>query len=151
MKRSSTRAALLAGSPDEVEAAFYEALQNADVDRLMACWADDDDVFCIHPGSSARVVGVAAIREVFTVMLERGGLNVRAAEVVRIQALTSAVHNVIEHVQVQLPDGPHEALVFATNVYQKTPQGWRIVAHHASAGKLGDGNNAQPVSAHVLH
>ncbi|WP_353236562.1 nuclear transport factor 2 family protein [Diaphorobacter ruginosibacter] len=150
MKRSSTRAALLAGSPEEVETAFYEALQSADVERLMACWSDDDDVFCIHPGSAARVVGVGAIREVFTAMLERGGLDVRVSDIVRMQALTSAVHSVVEHVLVRLPDGPHEALVFATNVYQKTPQGWRIVAHHASTGKPGDGGtHAAPV--HVLH
>jgi len=24
--------------------------------------------------------------------------------------------------------------VLATNVYQRTPQGWRMVAHHASPG-----------------
>lgn len=150
MKRATTRAALLAGSPEEVEATFYEALQAADVDRLMACWADEEEVFCIHPGSGERVVGVHSIREVFTAMLERGGLNVRPGEVVRMQALTSAVHSVVEHVQVKLPDGPREALVFATNVYQKTPQGWRIVAHHASAGVQGE-RSVAAAQPHVLH
>ncbi|MFM7003501.1 MAG: nuclear transport factor 2 family protein [Limnohabitans sp.] len=31
-------------------------------------------------------------------------------------------------------DGPQTAYVVATNVYHKTPQGWRMVAHHASPG-----------------
>jgi ketosteroid isomerase-like protein len=31
-------------------------------------------------------------------------------------------------------EGPVEAFVIATNVYHKTAQGWRLVAHHASPG-----------------
>lgn len=151
MKRASTRAAVLAGSPDEVEAAFYEALQAADVDRLMACWADEEEVVCVHPGGGARVVGVHAIRAMFMTMLERGGLNVKPGEVVRLTGLTSAVHSVIEHVVVNLPDGPREALVHATNVFQKLPQGWRLVAHHASAATPGDNGAQREQRAHVLH
>jgi ketosteroid isomerase-like protein len=30
--------------------------------------------------------------------------------------------------------GPAQAFVIATNVYLKTAQGWRLVAHHASPG-----------------
>ena len=150
MKRATTRAALLAGSPDELEAAFYEALHAADVERLMAFWADDEEVICVHPGGGARVVGVQAIREMFTAMLERGGLNVQPGEVVRMQTHGSAVHSVIEHVTVQLPDGAREALVYATNVYLKQPQGWRIVAHHASAAAPGE-RAAQPARSHLLH
>ncbi len=32
------------GSPDETEAMFYEALQKGDVDLLMSCWAEDDEM-----------------------------------------------------------------------------------------------------------
>ncbi len=52
----------------------------------------------------------------------------------RVQALASAVHSVLEHVRVMLPDGPREAVVQATNVYHKTPQGWRLVAHAGEEG-----------------
>ena len=48
-------------SPDEAEARFYEALQAGDLDKLMAVWADDDEVVCVHPGGE-RVIGPAAIR-----------------------------------------------------------------------------------------
>ena len=41
------------GSPDETEAMFYEALQKGDVDLLMSCWAEDDEIVCVHPGGSA--------------------------------------------------------------------------------------------------
>jgi ketosteroid isomerase-like protein len=35
---------------------------------------------------------------------------------------------------VMTQEGPREAYVIATNVYHKTAQGWRMVAHHASPG-----------------
>lgn len=35
-------------------------------------------------------------------------------------------------------DGPGSAWVVATNVYAKTAQGWRMVAHHASSGSASE-------------
>lgn len=148
MTRPSLRA-VLAGSPDELEAAFYDALQQGDLERLMACWADEDEIVCLHPGG-ARLVGPAAIRAAYTAMLEHGGVQVRPAQVVRVQALTSSVHSVLEQVRVVLPDGAREALVNATNVYHKTPRGWRLVAHHASVGEAHEGG-LPTSSAHMLH
>ena len=40
----------LNGSAAEVEVAFYEAINRADVQALMALWADDEEIVCIHPG-----------------------------------------------------------------------------------------------------
>lgn len=149
MTQSSLRAAALGGTPDETEAAFYEALQAGDIERLMACWADDDDIVCVHPGGP-RLLGPGAIRTAFAAMFEHGTLRVRPAQVHRVQALASAVHSLVEHVEVMLPDGLREAIVQATNVYHKTPQGWRLVAHHASPGTVQDAQAARAVP-HVLH
>jgi ketosteroid isomerase-like protein len=44
------------------------------------------------------------------------------------------VHSVVERVAVMSDDGMQHAWVVATNVYAKTAQGWRMVAHHASPG-----------------
>jgi ketosteroid isomerase-like protein len=44
------------------------------------------------------------------------------------------MHNVIERIALLTADGTQEAVVVATNVYQRTAQGWRMVAHHASPG-----------------
>ena len=52
----------LNGSAAEVEAAFYEALNRADVEALMALWADDEEIVCIHPGGP-RLHGHAAIQQ----------------------------------------------------------------------------------------
>ena len=64
MPKAKIQAATLGGSADDTEAAFYEALQSADIELLMSCWADDDEIVCVHPGGP-RVVGPGAIRATF--------------------------------------------------------------------------------------
>lgn len=119
------------GSADEIEQQFYDALQSADIERLMAVWSDDDDIACVHPGG-ARLVGAAAIRASFEAMLAQGGLDITLQHIRSVETHSSAVHSVVECLRVKTPDGMHEAFVVATNVYLHTAQGWRLVAHHAS-------------------
>ena len=133
MRKAKTQAAILSGSADDIEAAFYEALQTGDIERLMACWADDDDIVCVHPGGP-RVVGSGAIRATFDAIFANGSIRAWPEHVRRIEALASVVHNVLERVEVLTPSGPDQAYVLATNVYHKTAQGWRMVLHHASPG-----------------
>jgi ketosteroid isomerase-like protein len=121
------------GSPDEIEHQFYEALQQGDIDKLMAAWSDDDDISCVHPGGP-RVIGAAAIRASFETMFGNGAINAHPEKVRRVLSHSSAVHSVLERVEVMSKEGPKSAWVIATNVYLKTAQGWRIVAHHASPG-----------------
>ena len=132
-KKNKLQAANLEGSPDDVEAAFYKALQNADIEALMACWADEDEIVCIHPGGP-RVVGAMAIRATFEAMFSNGSIRAWPERARKTQALASAVHNVLERVDVPGADGLSQAWVIATNVYHRTAQGWRMVAHHASPG-----------------
>ncbi|MDD0812356.1 nuclear transport factor 2 family protein [Curvibacter sp. RS43] len=133
MPKAKFQAATVGGSADETEAAFYEALQTADIGLLMSCWADEDDIVCVHPGGP-RLVGAGAIRAAFEMLFAQGALAVRIERVQRVDALASAVHSVIERIEVLTASGPREAWVVATNVYHKTAQGWRLVAHHASPG-----------------
>ena len=133
MPRSRPEAATLGGSSDDIETAFYEALQRADIEQLMSCWADEDDIVCVHPGGP-RLMGAQAIRTAFEAMFSHGTVRARPVQVRRVVALASAVHSVVEQVEVMPPDGLHQAVVLTTNVYHKTPEGWRMVAHHASPG-----------------
>ena len=121
------------GSADDTESTFYEALRQGDIDKLMTCWADEDDIVCVHPGG-ARLLGAGAIRAAFDMMFTNGSITVKAEKVHRVEALDASVHSVLERIEVLTDDGPRHAYVIATNVYQKTPLGWRMVAHHASPG-----------------
>lgn len=121
------------GSPDDTEQAFYDALQQADIDRLMACWTDEDDIVCVHPGGP-RLVGHAAVRAAFDAMFANGSVQAHPEKVRRLDAGHCSVHSVVERVALMSDDGLQQAWVVATNVYAKTAQGWRMVAHHASPG-----------------
>ena len=135
MARSKTPppAALLA-SPDDVEAQFYEALQQGDADKLMAVWSDDDDIACVHPGGGARLSGAAAIRASFEAVFAKGPIPLQPHSVRRLHALGCAAHHVVERIALLDDKGLRSAWVLATNVYLKTAQGWRMVVHHASRG-----------------
>ena len=149
MFKARKDAATVGGSADDIEAAFYEALQSANLEKLMACWADEDEVVCVHPGGP-RLIGIGAIRVAFDAMFANGSIRAWPEGVRKVDSLASSVHNVRERIEVLTEDGPREAYVIATNVYHKTAQGWRMVAHHASPGyervalEIGE----QP---HVLH
>jgi ketosteroid isomerase-like protein len=121
------------GNADDIEAAFYDALQSGDIEKLMACWGDDDDIVCVHPGG-ARLVGPAAIRATFDAMFSNGTILAQPIKVRRVETMSACVHSVLERIEVLTDEGPRHAYVIATNVYHKGAQGWRMVAHHASPG-----------------
>ena len=131
MSHSKPQMAALMASPDDIEAQFYEALQRGDIERLMSVWADDDEVVCVHPGGP-RVIGPAAIRASFEAIFANGAIPVVPEQVHRLQQMGSAVHHLVERIEVLSPEGRQVGWVVATNVYVKTGRGWRIVAHHAS-------------------
>ena len=133
MSKAIKKTPLIGGTADETEANFYEALQTGDIERLMACWADEDEVICIHPGSP-RLVGLGAVRAAFDAVLSNGGVRIQMEALRKIESMTSAVHSVRERIDILTNEGAVDAYAIATNVYHKTAQGWRMVAHHASPG-----------------
>lgn len=96
----------------------------------MALWAEDEEIVCIHPGS-ARLVGHAAIRASWEAIFERGSVQIRPQQLHAMHNMLTAVHSVIEEVR-RKSDKVQEMHILATNVYVKTPHGWRIATHHAS-------------------
>jgi ketosteroid isomerase-like protein len=134
----------LNGSAAEVEAAFYDALNRADLDALMALWADDEEIVCIHPGA-ARLIGHAAIHASWQTIFKRGALHIIPVQLHETHNLMSSVHTVVEGVAVADGETGH---LMATNVYVKTPRGWRIVLHHVS---VAPGNAAADLKAQILH
>jgi uncharacterized protein (TIGR02246 family) len=137
MHRAKAQTAALLASPEDTEQQFYEALQQADLERLMEVWADEEEISCVHPGGP-RIVGLAAIRAAFETVFAQGAISVHPERVRRLHTDDTAIHQVLERVQVSGPEGQKSAWVIATNVYLKTALGWRMVLHHASPGTAHD-------------
>ncbi len=150
MPPTKARVAALMASVDDVEAQFYEALQRGDLERLMAVWSDDDEVACVHPGGP-RVVGHGAVRASFDAIFANGPIPVRPQQVRRVESAGCAVHHVLERVDVGTAEGTQTAWVLASNVFFKTPQGWRLVLHHASPGSQREAQEIVADAPSTLH
>ncbi|MQR01901.1 YybH family protein [Glaciimonas soli] len=124
------RAKLMHSSAEETEAAFYDALGRADIDAMMALWAEDEEIICVHP-NAPRLIGHAAIRATFEALFERGGVHVSVRQLHTVHNMSTSIHSVIENIH-QTGNPPQELHILATNVYLKTPRGWCITLHHAS-------------------
>src|SRR6202008_118235 len=93
--RSSMKKAIYA-SPQDAESAFYEALTKADLDAMMSVWADDDDIYCVHP-NGARLSGVEKVRESWRQIFAGGQtLRFQLREQQHVQGMMLSVHSVYE-------------------------------------------------------
>ena len=122
-------------TPQEAEAAFYAALERADLDAMMEVWSEDDEVSCIHPGG-ARITGYEQVRENWSRIFKSGQrLQVNLSDQVVVSGMMLSLHSLHENI---LATGAHAAaggarsIVVTTNVYLRASGGWRMVLHHAS-------------------
>jgi len=130
-------------SPQDAEAAFYEALTKSDLDAMMSVWADDDDIYCVHP-NGARLSGVERVRESWRQIFASGQtLRFQLREQQHVQGMMLSVHSVYEYVTVTGEPRPRSPVI-ATNVYLRTERGWRMVAHHASPAPSSTSTEAEP-------
>jgi uncharacterized protein (TIGR02246 family) len=115
----------------DAENAFYEALERGDLEGMMAVWAEDEDIICVHP-TGPRLSGQDQVRESWARIFAAGaGPRVHVTQQVAITAMMIAVHSVHENFTIE-GDPRAPAPVVATNVYLRTAAGWRMIVHHAS-------------------
>lgn len=121
----------LFATPQDAEAAFYEAFTKGDLDAMMEVWADDDDIYCIHPGG-ARMSGVVQVRESWRKIFAAGqSLRFQLRGQHYVNGMMLSAHSVYEHINVAGEPRARGPMI-ATNIYLRTEHGWRMVAHHAS-------------------
>jgi uncharacterized protein (TIGR02246 family) len=124
-------AAALFPNPQDAEVAFYDAFQRGDLDAMMAVWAEDDDVYCVHPGGS-RLTGIEQIRESWRQIFAAGtNVRIQLRGVQQMRGGLLAVHSLYEYISV-IGERSGTNVIAATNVYLNIGGGWRIVAHHGS-------------------
>lgn len=117
-------------TPEEAEAAFYKAIEQADVIAMMSVWADDEEVICVHPGGQ-RLIGVDAVRESWRHIFAAGPrMRFNLLQVRTHAGRLVSIRNLYERIGVGAD--PRQHLVLATNVYILGTSGWRMLMHHAS-------------------
>ena len=117
-------------TPADAEMAFYDALERNDLDDMMGVWLDNDAVVCVHPGAN-RLEGLEDIRSGFEHMFDEPtpdmGFTLSELRCHRVSNLS--IHNLREEIEI---DGQLISVMLATNIYQQTASGWRMLLHHAS-------------------
>jgi len=142
-------------TPQDAEAAFYEALERADFDAMMEVWSGDEEVCCIHPGGP-RLTGYAQVRENWAQIFKSGQrLHVHLSDQVIVSGIMFSVHSLHENILVRDERGTAGArsVVVATNVFLRAGSGWRMVLHHGSPAPAPVVRRDVPVEAPkvVLH
>ncbi len=141
----------LFATPQDAEAAFYDAFVRRNLEAMMEVWSDDDDSYCVHPGG-ARIAGLENIRESWR-QIFAGGQELRFSlrDARQIHTMMLAVHSVYEHISVAGQSRAQQPVI-ATNIYQRTERGWRMVAHHAASApaSLQTERNPEPATK-TLH
>ena len=126
--------------PDDIEEVkeankrFYDAFGALDIEMMDQVWEASDQALCVHPGWQP-LVGWQPIRASWEGIFDNTTLmhfNLRYVNV--------AVHGdsgwviCVENITTVLQGRASDFSALATNIFVRTPQGWRMVAHHASPG-----------------
>jgi len=130
----------------DAENAFYEALERGDLEGMMAVWAEDEEIVCVHP-AGPRLTGQDQVRQSWAKLFADGpGAQLHVTQQVAISAMMLAVHSVFENFSLEgaAPGDARPLPIVATNVYLRTAAGWRMIVHHASPAPA---QPAQPAAA----
>lgn len=116
-------------TPEEAEAAFYEAIEQADIKALDEVWSSDENIVCVHPGAS-RIEGRGAVMDSYVELFADAPiLRFSIVDTLYTGNESLAVHLVREEIEL---DGEVVSIMVATNIYHVEKGGWRMLLHHAS-------------------
>jgi len=120
----------------EANADFYAALERLDLEAMDALWVRGDEAFCVHPGWDA-LFGWEDVRQSWerifaaTAWLRVTPTEVRARVVGDVGVVTCS-----ESISTRDGDDVGIAAARATNIFRRTPDGWRLFHHHASPAPM---------------
>lgn len=138
----------LYATPEDLEHAFYDALQRGDADLLMLLWAEDEELLCVHP-TGVRLAGMAAIRESWREIFAAARLSLQCEQIAHWQGSMLAIHHLTETLFIGDDPQPHGPL-HVTHIYIRGALGWRLVSRHASAADSGQ-QALLEAAPHTLH
>ncbi len=130
-----------------LEAAFYAAFVQRDLQAMRQIWADAADTVCVHPGGPALRGTDAILRSWADILTNASRPEVRYTELQQVLDGALAVHTVEERIR---PAGSarEPTRLIATNIYRLTERGWRLLQHHASLPLVDTESAGQARSLH---
>ncbi|GAA4511928.1 MULTISPECIES: nuclear transport factor 2 family protein [Nonomuraea] len=118
---------------------FYTAIEDADLDRMTEIWAEDGvdgKVSCVHPGWTLLAGRSEVLRSWALIMANTTYIQFVLTDVnTTVLRDDVAVLTCVENILTAGEEGESSfaaGKVVASNVYIRTPQGWRLWMHHGS-------------------
>jgi len=120
---------------DELRAAnerFYRALEELDLAEMDRLWLHEPWVRCVHPGWDV-LVGWERVRESLEqIFAGTGWMRVTPTECdIHVFGDVGMVA-CAENITASRDSDVGVAVAQATNLFRRTPEGWRMIHHHAS-------------------
>ena len=116
-------------SPQEAEDAFYDALDEGNLKRILSVWAETDDICCLLP-MHPMIQGREGVTDVFTQLFSQGhGVSLSIAHLGWIETDDIAIHQVEESIEDPPADRHTPPPFYGTNIYRKDNNGWRLIVH----------------------
>ncbi len=114
---------------EAVNEAFYRAFEALDLGAMDQLWAAREYTACVHPGQEV-IVGWPEVRESLAALFAgTGKIRFRLTNLRIEQKGAFAWAYALENIQ----HGDDVLVaVQATNLFEKTPEGWKLILHHAS-------------------
>ncbi len=113
---------------EAANAAFYTAHEERDLDAMRDVWSHADDTVCVHPGWPI-LRGWEQIEASWSRIFEGPGRNqfILTDQSIEVHDSTAWVT-----LAEDLVDRGDTQAIAATNVFVRTAEGWKLVAHHGS-------------------
>ena len=117
---------------EEANSRFYRAFETLDLAEMDVVWAHTDDVKCVHPGWPL-LTGWDAVRSSWeTIFSNTAEMRFTISDVRAAGGRASAWVTCTENILSQVRGRVSVTSVLATNIFARSPDGWRLVHHHAS-------------------
>ena len=117
-------------TPQDAEDAYYDAIEERDLEALMAVWEESNEVHCLLPMMAAQS-GKDAIRRLWQPLMQgEVALDIQTKHLAWIETSDLAIHLIEELVQNPGQNAPHP--VYATNIFRRTGEDWRLLMHQNS-------------------
>lgn len=118
-------------TPEDAEDAYYDALENNELDALLKLWSDGTDCFSILP-MMPPALGKQAIGDAYQALLaQTGGLDIMVKHLHWIKRADVAIHVVLEQVTME---GNNTPPIYTVNSFAKNTEGWQMIGHQNSPG-----------------
>ena len=112
----------------DAEDAYYDAIDECDLDKMMSVWDASADITCLLPMQPMRY-GHQAIREAWAAILDpafRIEININHLQWVEQDDI--AIH-LVEEIATMTATEKRQPPVYASNIYRRTQDGWRMLMH----------------------